>query len=218
MNDYYIKQIKEAQERKDKARLIPMTEKHLRKFKQIIKAFSLGKPYEVKIRKSGKTSLGVKNACHNNVCELVKEVGGMQVTGYWVQRGKDCDFSVMLSHSIWETPEGQWVDVTLGDRFTLDTITFFPVKRFDPTKEFYQCTLDIIVKDDIHKGIKIRECSDKPFERHPMNYIKLLKHISKNENYNFHYYEDTTQEKINSDFYLNYKKENPNPFNLNASN
>ena len=86
--------------------------KHLRKLEKIADALDLQKPIKVSVRKKGKLSNGIVGKCHNNVCEVVKHLGGKQVVGYYVQRQDDVEQTALLHHSIWLSPEGKYVDVT----------------------------------------------------------------------------------------------------------
>ena len=51
--------------------------------------------------------------CHQNVDYLVKRVGGSRVTGWHLS--KDTQGYILSHHSVWRTPEGMLVDVTLKE-------------------------------------------------------------------------------------------------------
>tara|TARA_B110000858_G_scaffold115677_1_gene132184 strand:+ start:195 stop:875 length:681 start_codon:yes stop_codon:yes gene_type:complete len=196
-----------------------ITSNHLRKFDKIIKCWNLSKPIQVQVRKVGKTSQGIKNRCHNNVCEIVQYLGGKQVTGFAFTRKDNAEFTQMVGHSVWLTPEGKYVDVTLGKQSRLDHITFIPVKTFDPLTEYYQCTVDVIVFDNVHEGCAIKMGFDDNYEKLPMNYWTRIK---KQKDSQFHCVDmqrvknvesqtqDTWQKEYNQEF-------NENVFNFNRS-
>ena len=152
-----------------------ITSNHLRKFDKIIKCWNLSKPIQVKVRKVGKTAQGIKNRCHNNVCEIVQYLGGKQVTGFVFTRKDENEFTQMIGHSVWLTPEGKYVDVTLGKESRNDYITFIPVITFDPLTEYFQSDTDIIVFDDVHEGCAIKKGFDGTYEKLPMNYWTRIK-------------------------------------------
>ena len=72
----------------------------------------------------------IKNACHENVAKIQMERGGKSVLGFSIARTINDDI-FMISHSVWENPEGFLVDVTYKPN------VFLPVKYFDASKEFY---------------------------------------------------------------------------------
>ena len=53
--------------------------KQIRKLEKIAEALDLQKPIKVIVRKKGKLSNGVLGRCRNNVCEVVKHLGGKSV-------------------------------------------------------------------------------------------------------------------------------------------
>ena len=63
------------------------------------------------VRTRGKTGNMVQGMCHDNVAELVTRYGGKHLTGYSISKRKGNKTQVTL-HSIWETPEGKFVEVT----------------------------------------------------------------------------------------------------------
>jgi len=63
------------------------------------------------VRTAGKTGNMVQGMCHDNVAELVSRCGGKHLTGYSIiKRGEK--MTQLTLHSIWETPEGKFVEVT----------------------------------------------------------------------------------------------------------
>lgn len=89
-----------------------------RKIRKILKNLGTEEIRKVPIRKKGFTGRMPKGNCHSNVSYLVCKYGGRQVTGYVVDKfsnpilSKDC--TNLAHHSVWETPEGKLVDVTLN--------------------------------------------------------------------------------------------------------
>ena len=148
--------------------------KHLRKLEKIVDALDLERPIKVSVRKKGKLSNGVLGKCHNNVCEVVKHLGGKQVTGYYVQRLDKINSTVLLHHSIWLSPEGNYVDVTFSKNEFEDEIYFYPQKTFDPLTEFYQSRNNWYVPDDIHQGVEVQETYSGNTHIVPLNFFKKL--------------------------------------------
>lgn len=94
--------------------------KHTKKIKKhtakAMRDFTGGECYKVKRRLRGKTSNNTELMCHNNVQYWVDRIGGKRIEG-WKKQYSDKDvervgYSHWMWHSIWETPEGKWVDVT----------------------------------------------------------------------------------------------------------
>ena len=72
----------------------------------------------------------VMNECHQNVTKIQLERGGRSVLGFNIlQTGNE---TFVNHHSVWETPTGSLVEVTLDE-----PMGFLPVKYFDANKEFY---------------------------------------------------------------------------------
>ena len=99
--------------------------KHTNKIKKhtakAMRAFTAGECYKVKRRLRGKTSNNPMLMCHDNVQYWVDRIGGKRIEG-WMRRYdfKDVAWtgvSQWMWHSIWETPEGEWVDVTASSHF-----------------------------------------------------------------------------------------------------
>jgi hypothetical protein len=72
----------------------------------------------------------VMNECHQNVTKIQLERGGRSVLGFNILQEESTTF--INHHSVWETPTGSLVDVTLDE-----PMGFLPVKYFDANKEFY---------------------------------------------------------------------------------
>ncbi len=153
--------------------------KHLRKLEKIADALDLQKPIKVSVRKKGKLSNGIVGKCHNNVCEVVKHLGGKQVVGYYVQRQDDVEQTALLHHSIWLSPEGKYVDVTYGQKEYWNDIYFYPQKTYDPLTEFYQSRNNWIIPDDIHQGVWIQESYSGNTHNVPMNFFTKLSKAKK---------------------------------------
>ena len=148
--------------------------KHLRKLAKLVDALDLQEPIKVSVRKTGKLSNGIIGKCHNNVCEVVKHLGGKQVTGYYVQRRDDIESTGLLHHSVWLSPEGKYVDVTYGKIENRDEIYFYPQKTYDPLTEFYQTRNNWYVPDDIHQGVEVEESFSGNHYTVPLNFFKQL--------------------------------------------
>lgn len=63
------------------------------------------------VRTKGKTGNMVQGRCHDNVAELVARYGGKHLTGFSITKRKSHQTSMVL-HSIWENPEGNFIEVT----------------------------------------------------------------------------------------------------------
>ena len=77
-------------------------------------------------------NLMIENECHHNVTKRQTEIGGRSVLGFNL-----CDrqSTIFLSHhSVWETPDGSLVDVTIDE-----PTMFLPVKYFDSNVEWFFC-------------------------------------------------------------------------------
>ncbi|MDB2390800.1 hypothetical protein N9X12_06240 [Alphaproteobacteria bacterium] len=85
-------------------------------------------------RKSGLTSSGLPNKCHDNVALLVKTYGGKWVKGYWVAKDNTDHVTELVWHSVWITPEGVAIDPTMcryemmGIKPSRDFTMFIPVQ------------------------------------------------------------------------------------------
>ena len=121
---------------------------------------------ETQRRKSGMTSSGRPQECHQNVSKLVACYGGKQVLGYLVNYIEFTKTSFFIPHSIWETPEGNWVEVTSG----IEEL-FSPLVAFNPLESFYHSPFLFSVSRDIHKGFE-RFSEQTGWEKFPMKYLK----------------------------------------------
>lgn len=110
--------------------------KELRRTWNFCKSMGITQVMGVPVRKKGMTSSGIKHDCHWNVRLLTKRYGGKTVLGYKVTLVPQDRVILFHHHSVWETPEGQVVDVTDGERDE-DTFSFLPLAKYDPTKESY---------------------------------------------------------------------------------
>lgn len=70
----------------------------------------LPKPIVVTPRQKGLTSTGESHNCHSNVIELVNRFGGSHIMGWELSHHHGT--IVLNHHSIWKTPEHEFVDVT----------------------------------------------------------------------------------------------------------
>ena len=93
--------------------------------RQQLTKLGFGKMIKVRGRKKGLTSSGIPNLCHGNVAKIVKVYGGKHLWGVSVRRMEYGEAVVhptmkgnvgcthVYQHSIWVTPEGKLVDVTM---------------------------------------------------------------------------------------------------------
>jgi len=154
-----------------------VSDKILRKYESIFKRFKLKKPVIVPIRTKGKTGMGIMGQCHSNVTELVEKIGGNAVRGYWLNRKKNGTMTAFIWHSVWETPEGNLVDVTASSTKHLNKekeIQFIPVKTINPFDEDLYYIEDFIVHDERHKGILVRTNEDNMYKKEPFNWFKRI--------------------------------------------
>ena len=79
-----------------------------------------GECYFVRRRLKGVTGNGEKSACHTNVKKLVDRIGGEAVYGWKLAKYKELmglGIYSFVFHSIWKTPEGKCVDVTMCENY-----------------------------------------------------------------------------------------------------
>ena len=72
----------------------------------------------------------VPKECHHNVTKIQLERGGRTVLGFNILQAENETF--VSHHSVWQTPTGSLVDVTLDE-----AMIFLPVKYYDANKEWY---------------------------------------------------------------------------------
>jgi len=73
----------------------------------------------------------VMKECHHNATKIQLERGGRSVLGFSFTQ--EIGNTIFINHhSVWETPTGSLVDITLDE-----PIIFLPVKYFDASKEWY---------------------------------------------------------------------------------
>ena len=148
----------------------------MRKYESIFRRFKkhMQRVVDVPVRLNGKTGRGVIGQCHSNVAELVERIGGKVVRGYMLNRLQNVNMTAFIWHSVWETPEGNLVDVTVNstkDYQEIKEIQFIPVVTFDPSEKDYYFITDFIVHDERHKGLIIRD--DETYNKKvPFNYFK----------------------------------------------
>ena len=150
----------------------------LRKVRHLIKHLNLpSKPKKVKIRKRGVTSCGLPNDCHFNVLYFVKKYGGKRVLGYSLESehisnrenkygvfSEDDIMHGIFHHSVWETPEGNLVDVTCkgySDGTDRDVTYFFPLSTHDPSVVYKNLGISFACYDDANRGVEINEYDEK---------------------------------------------------------
>ena len=79
--------------------------------------------YLIKLRVKGFTGSGIVLNCHQNVQDLLDRIGG-----WLLMRKKELYHNGMyiwMFHSIWKTPEGEYVDVTQSDVYGNEKIATF---------------------------------------------------------------------------------------------
>ena len=84
--------------------------------------------YLIKRRIKGVTGTGVVLNCHQNVQDLVDRIGGERIGGWLLMRKKELyrnGMYIWMFHSIWKTPEGEYVDVTQSDVYGNEKIATF---------------------------------------------------------------------------------------------
>lgn len=156
-------------------------------------AMGLKEVVEPQRRKNGMTSSGRPNECHQNVSKLVACYGGKQVLGYLLGSSEEFKIDAFIPHSIWETPEGKWVDVTTGIEEP-----FSPLVTFNPLNNFYHSPFIFTVSRDIHKGFD-RFSKQLGWENFPMKYLR--KNCRDNHLFfrNYPYFRDENSHYWNSD-------------------
>jgi hypothetical protein len=84
--------------------------------------------YLIKRRVKGVTGTGKVHNCHQNVQDLVDRIGGERVSGWLLMRQNQLfrnGIYVWIFHSIWKTPEDEYVDVTQSDIYGSDKLATF---------------------------------------------------------------------------------------------
>lgn len=103
----------------------------LHQFRPLLRLLGTGKLYDVRSRKRGITSSGKPNRCHANVVLAVKAFGGKRIWGWSICCDLSADapneYLMLFSHSIWETPEGEWVDLTKSSDIEGVDVMFMPI-------------------------------------------------------------------------------------------
>ena len=157
-----------------------------KKCKPFIESMGLTEIYDVPIRKKGMTGSGEKGGCVWNSLKLQSVYGGKLVLGFVIDETKkdniELGITEFISHQIWETPEGNWVDVTLNWNEE-DTMLFSPMISFEPQNHYFHCPFSFGIYDDFHRGI-LRFSEDLGYEFYPRNVFK--KKRLKRDNHLFH--------------------------------
>ena len=101
-----------------------------------------------KVRTKDKTGNMLPSKCHENVAYLVSHYGGRHVLGYEISV---CDETTtqVISHSVWETPEGDIVDVTRQADGSLRPSGCFAVSGFFTANQklLFPSIGDLLVED-----------------------------------------------------------------------
>jgi hypothetical protein len=93
--------------------------------------------YLIKRRVKGVTGSGAVLNCHQNVQDLVDRIGGERISGWLLMRKNELyrnGMYIWMFHSIWKTPENEYVDVTQSDVYGNDKVATFwhdSVRRAD---------------------------------------------------------------------------------------
>ena len=156
-------------------------------------AMGLKEIVEPQRRKNGMTSSGRPKQCHQNVGKLVACYGGKQVLGYLLNYSEELETYGFIPHSIWETPEGKWVEVTSG----IDK-PFSPLVSFNPLKNFYHSPFLFTISRHIHEGFQ-RFSEQTGWKKFPMKCLK--KNVRENHLFfrDYPYFREGKSEYWNSD-------------------
>lgn len=118
-----------------------VTSGYLTKF---AKTHKLANPILVPIRKGGLTGSGDANQCHTNAMLLAYRYGGTVLNGYGADRSEgrtDINRSVLWTHTVWVTPEGNAVCPTAHNiRPNDDDFQFIPCFEHDENtvRDFFE--------------------------------------------------------------------------------
>lgn len=121
------------------------------------KTHGLPSPIKVPIRTKGLTGSGDALKCHINALVLAYRYGGTVLTGFTGVGGEEdrCDheYSVLCSHSVWVTPEGNAVCPTLhNDIYTNPKgFEFIPCLESDEfaVRDFFESGATPIIFEDV---------------------------------------------------------------------
>jgi len=127
---------------------------NLKKIKFFTRGLKMKKVQSVPIRKRGMTGSGRKEDCHSNVSKLVHTYGGYDVRGYYVVYNEPTKTFCFNPHSVWKTPEGKLVDVTLN-WIDDDYISFIPVYECSPCKSYYFSQVQFFVFENKNVAVFI---------------------------------------------------------------
>ena len=91
------------------------------------------------VRMTGFTGMMLHGQCHHNVAYLTQRYGGKQVVGYYVEKRRNVRGNVYkaIHHSIWKTPEGKYVEVTLRDPYMYKFGFFGAISEVSFGEKFY---------------------------------------------------------------------------------
>jgi hypothetical protein len=104
------------------------TEKLPRDVRQGMDKITQNDCYLIKRRINGVTGNGLELDCHKNVQDLVDKIGGKRISGWLLVRQRQLvnqGVFLWIFHSIWQTPEGECVDVTKSDVYGDQPIATF---------------------------------------------------------------------------------------------
>ncbi len=123
--------------------------------KPFVKSWGIKALLSVPIRKTGLTGSLPYGRCHHNVSFLQERYGGETVLGFAIL--EEDTFFWCIPHSVWKTPEGKYVDVTL--KMTIETdeteyVRFAPLVWYDATRVGWTLRHEFRIYKDLHKGIE----------------------------------------------------------------
>lgn len=97
--------------------------------KSFARHHKLSCPINVPVRTSGLSSNGTKSMCHANALRMAYRYGGSVLSGLYVGNAPTQNVKVLYSHSVWITPEGKAVCLTLSGLY--ENIDFIPLWEHD---------------------------------------------------------------------------------------
>jgi len=128
-------------------------------------------------RKKGLTSSGEPQKCHYNTSLLTETFGGQHLKGFFVCHSDLTGRTHLIWHSVWVTPEGKAVDVTLreniGNSLDLSDFTpFIPVHMVNE-KSFLHVNHIIIPDNPIKKPLLVKHFSGLPWKEIPIGQVNM---------------------------------------------
>jgi len=151
------------------------------RIKFFIKGMGMKKIQQVPIRKVGLTGSGRLLDCHTNVSKLVYAYGGSDVRGYELNTHRldgKVGYISFTPHSVWKTPEGKLVDVSLNAQGKKeDYLYFIPVYESDHTDGFNFSSVQFLVPNDVRLPLfinldegKMIECTRRDIKKKRLSF------------------------------------------------